>query len=142
MCSSLLSACMTCGPPDVQGAAIAAAVCGLQQAEASRTPASFGGGSQDSCLRFVICCSGYPSPVAEHKQLQESADAIQLPSLHIYGAKDEDRQVSFQESRALAEQFDIRQRYVVEHSSGHIIPSSKAVVSRIRCFLQKCLLSI
>ena len=133
---------MTSGPPDVQGAAIAAAVCGIQQAKASRTPARCGGGSQDSCLRFVICCSGYPSPVAEHQQLQESADTIQLPSLHIYGVKDEVRQVSAQESRALTEQFDIKQRYVVEHSSGHIIPSSKAVVNRIRCFLQKCLLSM
>ena len=41
------------------------------------------------------------------------------------------------ESRALAEQFDITQRYVIEHSCGHVVPSSRAVVNRIRDFLKR-----
>ena len=122
-----------------QGAAIAAAVCALQQEGKSIRK----GPDQQDCsgdrhLRFAICCSGYPSPVQEHKQLQESVGSITLPSLHVYGVKDEDRQVSAQESRALAEHFDVKQRYIVEHTSGHIIPSTKAFVSRIRGFLERC----
>ena len=73
----------------------------------------------------------------EHQQLQQSVGSIELPSLHVYGVSNEDRQVSAQESRALAELFDVKQRYAVEHSSGHIIPCNKAVINRIRCFLER-----
>lgn len=120
----------------MQGAAIAAAVCAIQQSETSREANAQQHCSRDIPLHFAICCSGYPSAVQEHQELQKSIGSIRLPSLHVYGAKGEDRQVAAQESRALSEQFDITQRYVIEHSCGHVIPSSKAVVNRMRDFLK------
>ena len=120
----------------VQGASVAAAVCALQQVKMGTA----GDSELDPThgrLRFAICCSGYPSPVLEHQQLQESVGSIELPSLHVYGVSNEDRQISAHESRALAELFDVKQRYVVEHSSGHIIPCNRAVINRIRCFLER-----
>ena len=122
--------------PYVQGAAIAAAVCALQQSETSEEAHARQHCSRESPLHFAICCSGYPSAVQEHQELQKYIGSIRLPSLHIYGAKGEDRQVAAQQSRALSEQFDITQRYVIEHSSGHVIPSSKAIVNRMRDFLK------
>ena len=119
-----------------QGASVAAVVCALEQAkmgtaeDARRIPTH-------GRLRFAICCSGYPSPVPEHQQLQQSIGSVELPSLHVYGVSNEDRQVSAQESRALAELFDVKQRYAVEHSSGHIISGNKAVVHRLRGFLER-----
>ena len=120
----------------VQGAAIAAAVCATQQ-DIGRGAQAQERCSPEGSLRFAICCSGYPSPVQEYQQHQRGLASIGLPSLHIYGARDEDRQITALESRALAEHFDITQRYVIEHSSGHVIPSSKAVVTRIRDFLKR-----
>ena len=120
----------------MQGAAIAAAVSAIQQATSTGAQPQEKC-SQDGHLRFAICCSGYPSPVLEHQQRQKALGSIRLPSLHVYGAKDEDRQISAMESRALAEHFDIAQRYVVEHSSGHVIPSTRGVVNRIREFLKR-----
>ena len=121
----------------MQGASIAAAVCALQQAKMGVAEDADSHSPTHGRLRFVICCSGYPSPVLEHQQLQESISSIQLPSLHVHGVSNEDRQVSAQESRALAELFDVERRYTLEHSSGHIIPCNKTVVKRIRCFLER-----
>ena len=120
----------------MQGAAVAAAVAAIQRAT-SRADEDQESCSQAGRVRFAICCSGYPSPVEEHQQRQNALGSIRLPSLHIYGAKDEDRQISATESRALAEHFDLTQRYVLEHSSGHVIPSSRGVVNRIRDFLKR-----
>ena len=120
----------------VQGASIAAAVCALQQAEMG-TAVHGEKAPTHGRLRFAICCSGYPSPVPEHQQLLDSIGSIGLPSLHVYGVSNKDHQVSAQESWALAEMFDVEQRYAVEHSSGHIIPGNKVVINRIRSFLER-----
>lgn len=135
-CGPQLSDCAREHEMNVQGAAIAAAVCASQQTT-GRAGQPQERCSQDGCLRFAVCCSGYPSPVQEHRQQQKTLHSLRLPSLHIYGGRDEDRQIAALESRALAEQYDVTQRHVIEHSSGHIIPSSKAIVNQIRDFLTK-----
>ena len=87
-------------------------------------------------LRFAILCSGYASPAAEHRQLHADAGSISLPSLHVFGSKSEDGGISAVESRSLADHFDPSCRLVVEHSGGHYIPVSKAVVTRFNNFLR------
>lgn len=127
-----------------QGAAVAAALVVQQQLGGSG-----GGGAGPSpatgSLRFAILCSGYRSPLPEHRDLLAAAAAAggaRLPSLHIYGRRGGaggDRQVSPDECAALVDCFDAAQRQVVQHSGGHVIPSSGEVAAALHAFLlQQC----
>ncbi|KAI3426290.1 hypothetical protein D9Q98_008663 [Chlorella vulgaris] len=120
----------------------------VQQQQQQGQPESLGGinsgrgcdriGDSPPRLRFAIMCSGYRSAQQEHRRLLDAAAAaggVALPTLHIYGSGAHDRQISDLDSAALADCFDPKQRFVIRHSSGHIIPSNKAVTGRVRNFL-------
>ncbi|EFN56380.1 hypothetical protein CHLNCDRAFT_57621 [Chlorella variabilis] len=99
-------------------------------------------GSSRPLLRFAILCSGYRSPLPEHRRVLKAAAAAggaALPTLHIYGTGTagwgEDRQIGAQHSAELADCFDPTQRFVVRHAGGHVIPASKAVAGRLHDFL-------
>ncbi|CAM6039401.1 unnamed protein product [Sphagnum compactum] len=105
-----------------QGAAIAAVLCQLRS-------------SSNMDFRFVILCSGFPSPVLQHQQLIEtgSVGGIACPSLHIFGRQD--RQIGVCKSKQLVELFDANMRMIVEHDSGHIIPTKPQYVQQYVQFL-------
>ena len=83
-----------------QGAAVAAVLAAQQWQQQTEKRLGQAGSGADSCietaaaaspsqLQFAILCSGYRSPLPEHRQLLETAAAaggVALPSLHIYGA--------------------------------------------------------
>lgn len=117
-----------------QGASIAAALCALQQQEAISGNES----CSSSALKFAILCSGYISRAEEHRALHEAVGILRVPSLHVYGAEHDDRQITAGESKALQELFDPQCRYVIEHQGGHYIPANKPVISRLVAFLQRC----
>jgi hypothetical protein len=105
-------------------------------------PSSFGkepfGESCDLRFRFVVLCSGFVSPCAEHRQLLQVLAPLQIPSLHVFGSSDGgDRQISHALSQQLATFFDDDCKQVLVHPSGHVIPCSKEVTSRIASFLDR-----
>ncbi|KAK2991771.1 hypothetical protein RJ640_015505 [Escallonia rubra] len=105
-----------------QGAAMAAAVCARK--------ASLKG---EIDFRFAILCSGFAVNMAEYEQR-----SINCPSLHIFGNdRGKDRQISSQVSRDLASLFDGGSSVVIEHDSGHIIPTRPPYVDEIKHFLQR-----
>lgn len=114
---------------------MAAALCAHQQLCKGSTNGGSGLGWQP--LRFAILCSGYASLAPEHQQLHAAAGDLALPSLHIFGSKSEDGGISAVESRAMVDYFDPGCRLTVEHSGGHYIPVSKAVLTRFSCFLRR-----
>jgi hypothetical protein len=109
-----------------QGAAIAAVLCQLRS-------------SSNMDFRFVILCSGFPSPVLQHQQLIETGavGGIACPSLHIFGRQD--RQIGVCKSKQLVELFDANMRMIVEHDSGHIIPTKPQYVQQYVQFLSSFL---
>jgi hypothetical protein len=91
-------------------------------------------------LQFAVLCSGYRSRVPAHARLLSEAAAaagVALPSLHIFGGGGGDRQISTEESAALAGCFHPAQRTEGRHSAGHLIPSSGPVLAALREFLQQ-----
>jgi hypothetical protein len=109
-----------------QGAAIAAVLCQLRS-------------SSNMDFRFVILCSGFPSPVLQHQQVIETGavGGIACPSLHIFGRQD--RQIGVCKSKQLVELFDANMRMIVEHDSGHIIPTKPQYVQQYVQFLSSFL---
>jgi predicted esterase len=80
---------------------------------------------------FVICCSGYPSPL----RTKEHEEIVSMPSLHVYGATKQDRQISEPESKSLWEQFDATKRVLLRHTAGHVIPSTRLAATRMAEFI-------
>lgn len=72
--------------------------------------------------------SGFPSRAEGHQHLY--AKPIQLPSLHIWGLKDD--MVVPEESKKLAEKFRAENRHTLEHKRGHMVPSD-AVCRKAVC---------
>lgn len=91
-------------------------------------------------FKFVVMCSGYISAVPEHCVALNSwrdQGGVPLPSLHVYTADAEaDRQIVPSESTALWECFQPRQRTLLRHGNGHLIPSTKAAAARFLHFLE------
>lgn len=105
-----------------QGAAMSASVCALRERLKDEMDFSFG-----------IICSGYPLPSTEFQP-----GSINCPSLHIFGSQSgNDRQISTQASRDLAMAFDDGCSTVIEHDSGHIIPTRPPYIDQIKSFLQQ-----
>ncbi|KAL2620214.1 hypothetical protein R1flu_000419 [Riccia fluitans] len=115
-----------------QGAAIAATLCLLSMSsEHSNVSVRF---------KFVILCSGFISPAADHFRTLSSLEdgAINFPSLHIFGGREgTDRQVSVNESEELASLFRAEKRVTVRHQSGHIIPTQPEFVREYLTFLDQ-----
>jgi predicted sulfurtransferase len=90
-------------------------------------------------FKFVICCSGYKSPLHKPEKEEEEANEenkISMPSLHLYGTNKQDRQISEPESKSLREQFDPTQRVLLRHNAGHVIPSTRLAAARIADFIE------
>jgi hypothetical protein len=96
-----------------QGAAMAGLIAAVQHVE---EPVRIFG--------FVIMVSGFTSRLPEHARLFETP--IDLPSLHIIGRSD--TIVSPRESAALTARF--ADPVVLEHPSGHVVPSSGDIADR------------
>ncbi|KAM3704620.1 hypothetical protein ACJW31_03G019200 [Castanea mollissima] len=107
-----------------QGAAMAALVSAQQERLKSEMD-----------FRFVILCSGFGIKLAEFE-----CQAINCPSLHIFGSDHgKDRQIANQASRDLASLFDDGCSVIIEHDSGHIIPTRSPYIDEIRNFLHRFL---
>jgi predicted esterase len=86
-------------------------------------------------FRFVILCSGFALKLAEFE-----SQAINCPSLHIFGSDHgKDRQIANQASRDLSSLFDDGCSVIIEHDSGHIIPTRPPYIDEIKSFLQRFL---
>lgn len=107
-----------------QGAAMAAAV----SARRGRP-----GGEMD--FRFVILCSGFALNLPD-----SVGGSINCPSLHIFGNEQgNDRQIANQASRDLAASFEEGCSVIIEHDSGHMIPTRSPYIDEIRDFLHRFL---
>ncbi|KAK1318486.1 Rhodanese-like domain-containing protein 6 [Acorus calamus] len=107
-----------------QGAAMAALLCACRGNE---------GRVMD--FRFAVLCSGFPVIIEEFGQ-----GLIDCPSLHIFGNnRGNDRQIARNVSEQLACMFDKSCSVVVEHESGHIIPTWSPYIDQIRSFLSRFL---
>ncbi|XP_050383340.1 rhodanese-like domain-containing protein 6 isoform X2 [Argentina anserina] len=118
-----------------QGAAMAAAVAFTQQTQT--TPSK----TVEMQFRFVILCSGFGIKLLKQQFDEERmTKKCHCPSLHIFG-KDhgKDRQIAKQESRELASLFDEGCSIVIEHDSGHIIPTRPPYIDDIKDFLSRFL---
>lgn len=84
-------------------------------------------------FRFAIFCSGFPINLAGHER-----GSINCPSLHVFGNdKGGDRQISSNSSRDLASYFEDGCRMIIEHASGHIIPTQSPYIEEVREFLRR-----
>ncbi|XP_050225798.1 rhodanese-like domain-containing protein 6 [Mercurialis annua] len=107
-----------------QGAAMAASVCALERRLKG-----------DINIRFAILCSGFALQLSDVKSV-----TINCPSLHIFGSTlGKDRQIANQASRDLAASFEEGSSVIIEHDSGHIIPTRPPFIDQIRDFLQRFL---
>ncbi|KAK9292348.1 hypothetical protein L1049_020314 [Liquidambar formosana] len=86
-------------------------------------------------FRFAILCSGFALNLLEFEQ-----GSINCPSLHIFGSDHgRDRQIASQASRDLASLFEDGCSVVIEHDSGHIIPTRSPYIDQIKDFLRRFL---
>ncbi|KAM7273530.1 hypothetical protein ACFE04_028194 [Oxalis oulophora] len=107
-----------------QGAAMAALVCA--QREKLHGEVDF---------RFAILCSGFAVKLNKVKK-----GSINCPSLHIFGSEPgKDRQIANNASRELASLFEDGCSVVIEHDSGHIVPTRSPYIDEIKEFLQRFL---
>ncbi|KAF3793240.1 Rhodanese-like domain-containing protein 6 [Nymphaea thermarum] len=103
-----------------QGASMAATLCARRANDV------------DIDFKFAILCSGFCTPAFGFKGL------IECPSLHIFGGTvSKDKQISGDASFKLANLFNPACTVVVEHNSGHIVPTEPAYISQIKNFLQR-----
>jgi len=107
-----------------QGAAMAALISALQEELK---------GEMD--FKFVVLCSGF----ALRMKAMECGP-IKCPSLHIFGNEHgKDRQIANQTSKELASLYDSDCSAIVEHDSGHIIPTRSPYIDEIKDFLSRFL---
>lgn len=86
-------------------------------------------------FRFVILCSGFCVNMGGYEE-----GSINLPSLHIFGHKEgKDRQIDCEASKQLASLFENGCSVIIEHDSGHIIPTRSPYIDEIKDFLQRFL---
>ncbi|XP_031397094.1 rhodanese-like domain-containing protein 6 isoform X4 [Punica granatum] len=105
-----------------QGAAMATLACAHQD--------KFKG---EMNFRFAVLCSGYLPKIAEI-----SHGTINCPSLHIFGSDHgKDRQISNTASKDLATYFEEGSSVIIQHDSGHIIPTRSPYIDQIKDFLHR-----
>jgi hypothetical protein len=124
-----------------QGAAMAAALCRLQQGGADTAPLNA------ISFRFVCLLSGFcPSHGLSLDAPKGSATPLTIPSLHIGGAADEI--IRPERSKGLAmDHFDVdtavdtqvlaggKKSAFIVHSGGHLVPSEKHIRDQFKEFL-------
>ncbi|KAK9084399.1 hypothetical protein Scep_030870 [Stephania cephalantha] len=107
-----------------QGAAMTALLC--RQHEIPDGEISF---------KFAILCSGFAINSGGLK-----LGLLQCPSLHIFGnGQGKDRQIGHNVSLELSSHFEPSGRMIIEHESGHIIPTQPEHIDRIKAFLLRFL---
>lgn len=107
-----------------QGAALAGSICAQRERLMGEID-----------FRFVILCSGF----SLHSEKFEHG-SISCPSLHIFGSDlGKDRQIVKQASIDLAVAFEDGCSVIIEHDSGHIIPTRSPYIDEIKDFLQRFL---
>lgn len=105
-----------------QGAAMAAIACAHQD--------MFKG---EMNFRFAVLCSGYAPRLGDIGH-----GSINCPSLHIFGSgRGKDRQISNEASRHLTAYFEEGSSVIIQHDSGHIIPTRSPYIDQIKDFLQR-----
>ncbi|WP_426567040.1 hypothetical protein ACPPVT_03165 [Angustibacter sp. McL0619] len=103
-----------------QGAAMTGLLSAVQQTD-----------EPSQLFEFAIMVGGFTSPLSQHARLFQAP--ISLPSLHIVGRSDVI--VPPRDSADLASRF--AQPEVIEHSSGHVIPSSAHIARQVGDFLRR-----
>jgi pimeloyl-ACP methyl ester carboxylesterase len=89
-----------------------------------------------SCLRFAILVSGFPSRARAHERLVGgAARRVPLPSMHVWGRRDE--LVPAAASEALMRLFDADGRDAVVHDGGHCVPQRKAERDAMATFVAR-----
>ncbi|GAB2246389.1 hypothetical protein Droror1_Dr00001882 [Drosera rotundifolia] len=84
-------------------------------------------------FRFAILCSGFGVNLAG-----SSKGSINIPSLHIFGnLVGKDRQIPAQASLDLASYFEEGSRMIIQHNSGHLIPTMSPSIDDLRTFLDR-----
>ncbi|KAA8499568.1 Rhodanese-like domain-containing protein 6 [Porphyridium purpureum] len=112
-----------------QGAAVAAAVAEAQSK--GRFPEAFQ-------FRFFILCSGYPPQALKvETPIRGARRLVEIPTLHVFGSAERDRQIPQAASESLASLF--RDPVVHRHSFGHIIPIQEESILVYRKFLRSFL---
>lgn len=99
-------------------------ICALQNDSTSRL-------EEFSSLRFAIMMSGFPSRADKHQHFY--AEPINLPSMHIWGLKDDI--VPPFASKKLMDTFRVEDRRYVEHANGHMVPSDSNTRNAISDFV-------
>ncbi|MCL7036798.1 hypothetical protein MKW94_023602 [Papaver nudicaule] len=108
-----------------QGAAMAASICGRR------------GKSDDEIkFKFAILCSGF---LLETKDFERGL--INCPSVHVFGngGQGKDRQIARNTSMELANKFEKSCSLIIEHESGHIIPTQSPHIDHLKAFLVRFL---
>lgn len=111
-----------------QGAAVAAALCPFRHLSPTTGSVNF---------KFVVLCSGFPSPIPLHKEVMVGDSGIDCPSLHIFGGRD--RQIDMDKSEQLVKLFRRDECTVVKHSFGHIIPTKPEFIQQYVNFFSRFL---
>eukprot|EP00250_Pteridium_aquilinum_P005490 c15574_g1_i1 orf=75-2147(+) len=112
-----------------QGAAVAASLCLLKESSPQV--------NSNVKFRFVILCSGFVSPACEVQDLMSRISLpLNFPSLHIFAeSMGHDRQIVNGDSMQLTSMFNSESSVVLTHNMGHIVPSQKEYVDKVRIFL-------
>jgi predicted esterase len=108
-----------------QGAALTGLLVGMRAPDGHPTPTT------PLRFDFAIMAGGFVSREPGHESLYSSKAGFELPSLHMMGRSD--TIVPMDDSRRLAGRFSAPT--VVEHSGGHVIPSTPAVSAQVADFL-------
>ncbi|OVA13568.1 Rhodanese-like domain [Macleaya cordata] len=107
-----------------QGAAMAASVCGQR-----------GRLDGEIDFKFAILCSGFALQTGEFEM-----GSIKCPSIHVFGnGLGKDRQIARNASMELANLFEKSCSLIIEHESGHIIPTRSPYIDQIKAFLLRFL---
>lgn len=111
-----------------QGAAVAAVLAALE----CQRPV------ESRRFNFVILCSGYISALPDHRELLQNwqaAGGIPLPSMHVFGAGQQDRQVGESDSEDLMQCFKTELVRVLRHEAGHLIPATRQATAQMAEFI-------
>ncbi|KAH7277418.1 hypothetical protein KP509_39G049900 [Ceratopteris richardii] len=114
-----------------QGAAVAASLCISSESTLQE--------KSSIKFRFAILCSGFISPASEMQDLMAHVSLpLKCPSLHIYAdSGGHDRQIVNTDSMQLKALFDPGTAMVLTHNLGHILPSHRDDMEKVKQFLSQ-----
>jgi pimeloyl-ACP methyl ester carboxylesterase len=110
-----------------QGAALTSLLVGM------RSPNGQVDGRKPLRFEFAVMVGGFRSDSPKHADLYACRESYTLPSLHIMGRSDSI--VPIEDSRDLCDHFTAP--VVLEHTGGHVIPSTPAIRKAVAGFLTR-----